>query len=90
MRKPLLLIAVALTTAITSCQKPSPNNNPFVCTCDYGFQRPVTFFYVKDTTVSVTYAVGASYTDAQLYCNNTLTQYRADPFYHDPACYIHQ
>jgi len=87
MRKPLLLIA-ALTIAITSCQKPATNNNPYVCTCNYAFQRG--FYYVADTMVNTTYASGTSFTQSQLYCTNAQTAIVADSGTQNVKCYIHQ
>jgi hypothetical protein len=86
MRKTLLLLA-AFTIAITSCKKPSSNNGPFTCTCNYAFQRG--FYWVNDTAVSVTYASGTSSTDAQLYCTNQQSTYTADSTRKHVACYIH-
>ena len=86
MRKPLLLFA-ALTIAFTSCQKSSSSNGPWTCTCNYAFQRG--FYWVNDTAVSVQYASGTSFTDAQLYCTNQQNQDVADTSKHNASCYIH-
>ena len=92
MKKPLLFIA-ALTVAFTSCQKTTSGNGPWTCTCDYAFHRPYPsggYFYVRDTTVAVTYARGTSITDAQLYCTNNQSNLKADTTKQNVNCFVHE